>query len=95
VAFFNSTICVSWSELSPPPGGAENGLDYPWVRLSQQTFRLTCKGTGSPDIECVLEVYQIKSVLSERALRSHDYYFCLFIEILLFKVYSYYCENWY
>jgi hypothetical protein len=29
VAFFNSNICVSWSELSPPPlpGGAENGLD--------------------------------------------------------------------
>jgi hypothetical protein len=53
------------------------------------------KGTGSPDIECGLEVYKIKSILSKCALRSHDYYFRLFIEILLFKVYSYYCENWY
>jgi hypothetical protein len=35
-----------------------------------------------------LEVYNIKSVLSKRAMRSHDYYFRLFIHILLFKVYS-------
>ncbi len=51
-------------------------------------WQFQLKGTGSPDIECVLEVYNIKSVLSKRAMRSHDYYFRLFIDILLFKVYS-------
>jgi hypothetical protein len=31
--FFNSAICVSWSELSPPLGGAESGSDCSWVGL--------------------------------------------------------------
>jgi hypothetical protein len=52
VLCFNCAICVSWSELSPPspwPGSAENGSDYPWVRLSQRMLDPLLRGLGVVD----------------------------------------------
>ncbi len=98
---WNCQHSLYWHSSAQVPGGFQAGKSWLVVLglTSDQRWHppihTSLKGTGSPDIECILEVYKINSVLFKRALRSHDYYFRLFIEILLFKVYSYYCENWY